>query len=305
MTETASARAIRLLDMVPFLSAHPGISIKEIASEFKISTSQLISDLNLLFLCGLPGYTPLELIDLSFDDGFVVVKEPQNLAAPRNLTDTELLYLLVGLSTLEAQVDGPKKEQVKALREKVRKSTQSRIPVGIVDSDSFKPELSEVVEKINQALSERKRLLISYNNQTRDSIMEREVSPYRLIKENEKVYLEGYVHDVNAPRIFNLEKILRCKILEIECVEMASRIDSQIYVIRFKADKDSSFLREHAANIRKVDEKMDIYEMSIFQKEWLLRNVMRASGEVEIVEPHELREEVRKVASAALSNYQE
>ena len=68
MVENAALRAIRLLDLVPYIVSHPGISIAELAKEFAISRDEVLKDLNLLFLCGLPGYTPLELIDISFDE---------------------------------------------------------------------------------------------------------------------------------------------------------------------------------------------------------------------------------------------
>jgi proteasome accessory factor C len=68
------AKTARLLDLVPFITTHQGISIKDLAKEFAISTEELLDDLNTLWMCGLPGYTPLELIDLSFESGFVSIR---------------------------------------------------------------------------------------------------------------------------------------------------------------------------------------------------------------------------------------
>ncbi len=101
MVENAALRAIRLLDLVPYIVAHPGISITELAKEFSISRDEVLKDLNLLFLCGLPGYTPLELIDISFDEESVVIRDPQNLAAPRNLNESEALIARIALAALE------------------------------------------------------------------------------------------------------------------------------------------------------------------------------------------------------------
>jgi proteasome accessory factor C len=303
MSETASQRAIRLMDMIPFLNTHPGITIKQLAGEFNISTNQLISDLNLLFVCGLPGYTPLELIDLSFDDGYVVVKEPQNLAGPRNLTDTEFLYLLIALSTLESQLAGANKEKVRQLREKVRLSTQSRIPVSIVDTDTKRPDSSFIIKEVDLALSERRRMLISYSNPTRDSVLEREISPYRLIKDDDKMYLEAYAHDVKSLRTFNLINIVSCRVLDQESVESPTFNNAESIDVKFKAAKNSLFLKENAAQIRSTSET-DVYQISVFQKEWLLRNVIRAASEIEILEPLEIRNEARALASRALSLYQ-
>jgi predicted DNA-binding transcriptional regulator YafY len=95
MAENAALRALRLLDLVPYVLRNPGISIKGLANHFEMSRDELIKDLNLLFMCGLPGYTPLELIDLSFEDGVVEVRDPQNLKAPRNFNESEALALRI------------------------------------------------------------------------------------------------------------------------------------------------------------------------------------------------------------------
>ncbi|MDX6274792.1 MAG: proteasome accessory factor, partial [Frankiales bacterium] len=62
---SASNRLARLLAMLPWLTAHPGVTWADAAQEFGISESQLVDDLQLLFVCGLPGYLPGDLIDIS------------------------------------------------------------------------------------------------------------------------------------------------------------------------------------------------------------------------------------------------
>ena len=57
----------RLLALVPYISAHQGIAIADLANAFDVTTSQMSADLTTLWMCGLPGYTALELMDLSFE----------------------------------------------------------------------------------------------------------------------------------------------------------------------------------------------------------------------------------------------
>ena len=64
----ALMRTKRSLDLIPFILEHQGITMEELAKKFNVSKDVLFEDLNMLFCCGLPGYTPLELIDMSFDD---------------------------------------------------------------------------------------------------------------------------------------------------------------------------------------------------------------------------------------------
>ncbi|TMZ35411.1 protein pafC, partial [Klebsiella pneumoniae] len=60
-------RLPRLLTLVPYLLARPGVRIDEVARDFDVTPRQLRKDLELLWMCGLPGYGPGDLIDLSFD----------------------------------------------------------------------------------------------------------------------------------------------------------------------------------------------------------------------------------------------
>ena len=63
-TSTPIEQTARLLDLVPFLLAHQGIALEDLAKQFGVTQEVILDDLNTLWLCGLPGYTPLELIDL-------------------------------------------------------------------------------------------------------------------------------------------------------------------------------------------------------------------------------------------------
>ena len=61
MSETAISRAVRTFDLIPYILNNPGVSIRELAEVFKTSEDQINTDLQLAFMCGLPGYTPYEL----------------------------------------------------------------------------------------------------------------------------------------------------------------------------------------------------------------------------------------------------
>ena len=51
-------RLPRLLSLVPYLQAHPGVAIATAAADFGVSEEQLRRDLQLLWMCGLPGHGP-------------------------------------------------------------------------------------------------------------------------------------------------------------------------------------------------------------------------------------------------------
>ena len=103
----APERLSRLLALVPWLSAHDGVTVSEAASHFGVTTEELVDDLNLLICSGLPGYGPEHLVDIQFwdEDEEIHVLDPQTLTAPMRLTPDEVTALLVGLRVL-AQVPG-------------------------------------------------------------------------------------------------------------------------------------------------------------------------------------------------------
>ena len=83
-TSTPIEQTARLLDLVPFLLAHQGIPVEQLAEHFRVTKEIILDDLNTLWMCGLPGYTPLELIDLEFDSGFVTIRNADPLQKTKN-----------------------------------------------------------------------------------------------------------------------------------------------------------------------------------------------------------------------------
>ena len=94
-------RMTRLLALVPYLTARPqGVAVAEAARDFGVSERQLRSDLELLWMCGLPGYGPGDLIDLSFEGDRVRVTFTAGMVRPLRLTTDEAVALVVALRTL-------------------------------------------------------------------------------------------------------------------------------------------------------------------------------------------------------------
>jgi proteasome accessory factor C len=303
MVENAALRAIRLLDLVPYIVAHPGISITELAKEFSISRDEVLKDLNLLFLCGLPGYTPLELIDISFDEESVVIRDPQNLASPRNLNESEALIARIALAALEEST--PKTSaaypQIVALREKIAKAFSSSIPASAITFTLDKERAT--LEAIEGAIKQELDLEITYNNVTKDSSSRRSITPISIIAEDKRALVSAYCHSAKALRTFNLaqisevstkERIARADLERLE----DSRGSSAEVIIK---SEDSSFLSENASSLKELSKSC--YQIDIFQPEWIIRSVLSGADSLELAKPRELRAEIAERANRALLAY--
>ncbi|MBM3710758.1 MAG: WYL domain-containing protein [Actinobacteria bacterium] len=303
MVENAALRAIRLLDLVPYIVAHPGISITELAKEFSISRDEVLKDLNLLFLCGLPGYTPLELIDISFDEESVVIRDPQNLAAPRNLNESEALIARIALAALEEST--PKTAaaypKIIALREKIAKAFSSSIPASAITFTLDKERAT--LEAIEGAIKHEFDLEITYNNVTKDSSSRRSITPISIIAEDTRTLVSAYCHSAKALRTFNLAQIS-----EVSTKERSTRTDlerledsrgsSAEVIIKGEA---ASFLRENASSLKELSNSC--YQIDIFQPEWIVRSVLAGADSLELAKPLELRAEIAERAHRALLAY--
>jgi proteasome accessory factor C len=303
MVENAALRAIRLLDLVPYIVAHPGISITELAKEFSISRDEVLKDLNLLFLCGLPGYTPLELIDISFDEESVVIRDPQNLAAPRNLNESEALIARIALAALEEST--PKTSaaylQIIALREKIAEAFSSSIPASAITFTLDKERAS--LEAIENAIKQELDLEMTYNNVTKDLSSRRSITPISIIAEDKRTLVSAYCHSAKALRTFILAQIS-----EVSTKERSTRTDlerledsrgsSAEVIIK---SEDSRFLSENASSLKELSKSC--YQIDIFQPEWIVRSVLAGADSLELAKPLELRAEIAERANRALLAY--
>ncbi|MBM3655587.1 MAG: WYL domain-containing protein [Actinobacteria bacterium] len=303
MAENAALRAIRLLDLVPYIVAHPGISIAALAREFSITRDEVLRDLNLLFLCGLPGYTPLELIDISFDEESVVIRDPQNLEAPRNLNESEALIARIALAALEESTPNTSSvhSQIVALREKIAKAFSSSIPTSALVFTLDRQRLT--LETIEEAINEELDLEITYSNVTKDSSTKRSITPIAVIAEQKRTLISAYCHSAKGPRTFNLAQvsaITKCERLErldLDRLEQARGTRAEVVA----KDLDSDFLKENSSSLKEVSKSC--YQIDIFQPEWIVRSILAGADSLELSKPLALRAEIAERAKQALLAY--
>ena len=115
-SRASADRLGRLLNLVPYLLARPGIAVADAADGLGITERQLREDLELLWVCGLPGYGPGDLIDMAFDGDRVTITYDAGIDRPLRLNPDEALALVVALRMLaETPGIGPRDAIERAL----------------------------------------------------------------------------------------------------------------------------------------------------------------------------------------------
>jgi predicted DNA-binding transcriptional regulator YafY len=149
MVDTAAVRALRSMDLIPYVLENPGVSIAELSARFSVTQAQIESDLQLVFMCGLPGYTPYELIDVAFEDGVVSIIDPQVLDKPRKFSSNEIVVIALGLKILIDinQTNSTALTKLKQLSDKIAKlgSNKSILMTGDVSAFPFFEIISKAI----------------------------------------------------------------------------------------------------------------------------------------------------------------
>ena len=181
------AKAARLLDLVPYITTHQGVAISDLARTFNTSVKEITDDLNTLWMCGLPGYTPLELIDLEFESGFVSIRNAETLATPRALDRAEALSIYMGLDLLAAELS-----QDESILQNEISNLQDQLRTLLISTPQIQIEAnlaSEYRALILRAIRKRGWLEITYHSAANDEITTRKIAPYELSQVGSHEYL--------------------------------------------------------------------------------------------------------------------
>lgn len=299
-------RTERLLDLVPFLATHQGIALEELAKEFSISTSQLTEDLTTLWMCGLPGYTPLELMDLSFDTGFVSITNAETLSRPRVLNRDEVLALILGLETLQedASPDQPElADTITALVAKLISFLDARVEQKVQVGTTA---LSAERRLIEDAIASRGSVEITYHSISRDEMSKRVIHPLEFTYSGENEYVLAYCDLTRSYRTFRLDRIVQAG---------PALASLGIQPEGPAADEGEKFLLRVGvrSRLRDVVERFNlptqglksasVFDVESFTADWALREIMSFGGEVALQSPPLLRKSLRERALRALNSY--
>ncbi len=294
-------RTERALSLIPFLAQNPGMSIQEIAARFGATPAEISSELEVIFMCGLPGYTHLELIDLSMDDGFVTLKDPQNLGQPKSMNARESIAIILGLQLLlPIAPDKESAQGIQSLIEKL-KSITPHIPVPNVYKEIETPTVS--IKDLQKAILNQNRITFNYVSESTKVSKLREIFPLSLSVINDKWILAGHEYDSGIVKYFRLDRIDSLAVGEKSpkpdlhqnrTVEVTARISSNL---RFFTEQHSSIVKDI-----KQGELLTV-KFQVENIHWLLTALSKLPGKVEVISPTYAKEDFQRRHQALLSLY--
>lgn len=299
-TSSPLERTSRMLDLVPYINTHQGISLVELASVFEVSTEQMINDLTTLWMCGLPGYTPLELMDLDFESGYVSISNAPTLAKPRSITHEEGVALVLGLDVLRSTISTEREDLIESIISLSKRiSDLVNLPLALTASSDVSHEVTKFVK---EAISRRGGLKIAYHSLYKDEISRRVVLPLEILENQGHIYLHAYCSTAKDFRHFRIDRIQSAETAEVEKPSTASsenpeKLRFEVRVVRPTRDVAERFAESHL-------DAGTVFKGSSFSQQWISRSVFASGGAVELLAPADIRNDIARRAETILNRYE-
>ena len=307
------SRLPRLLAMVPYFLARPGIATAEAAADFGITEKQLIKDLDLLWVCGLPGHGPGDLIDLNYEGSTVSIIFDAGMSRPLRLSAEEALVLVVALRTLAETPGVADSEAVQRALAKVETAAGGAVDDATVAIELDTDQLRLPV--LQRALDERRALALRYYTAARDETTERTVDPLRLFEADGRHYLEAWCRSAEGVRVFRIDRIEDVQLLDepaeppadLELRDLAEGVyqpASEHLLVELTLSRAYAWVADYYS-VQTVTESEDGLRISLRVSDpaWVQSLVLGSGGHVRVLSPGWLADSIRDDAAAALAGY--
>lgn len=308
-------RLTRILLLIPYLLKNPGTTTGELAERFGVAEEVVSEDLQLVYVCGLPGYGPGDLIDVSFTGDQVFVDTADYFGTPLRLTPAEALALYAGG---QAVLELPGMEEAGALRRALRK-LGSALGAGRPES-SVEVHLAggpaRHMEVLGRALTDSRRVRMEYFSASRGVLTERTIDPWGLVATLGRWYLVAFDHLSSEERMFRVDRIKGAELLD-EAAEVPADFDPSSYrevfrarpeqeVLSFEISAETSgwFIDSYPCrSVTELDDGWFRVELVAGGRAGAAALLLRLGPHVRAVEPDELRQQARTLAAAIAARH--
>lgn len=192
----------RLLAMVTWLAARKSVKLSELAEQFDMTEEAVERELMLVSMCGLPPYSPDQLIDVLVIDDVVEARIPDYFHRPRQLTASDALSLLTAGRTLLAVPGADQSGPLAAALDKLSASLGGAEGGVAVELDA--PLLLDAVQRATDNVEQ---IEITHYSAAKDTVSTRTVDPISVFNDAGHWYLEAYCHRAEKVLTFRVDRI--------------------------------------------------------------------------------------------------
>ncbi len=321
----ARDQVARLLTLVPFLHARGQVRLEDAARALGVTPEQVLADLKVLLMCGLPGGYPDDLIDVDLDsleepegDGMVRISNADYLARPLRLTPTEASAIIVALRALRSSAAEETRVIVDRALGKLEAAAASSTAAVQIDPGEVPGAgtAAGLQARLEAAVRDRRQVRLHYYVPSRDEQSERIVDPRGIVTAHGYPYLDAWCHSAEAPRLFRLDRIQSAEVLDTEAVsdpepprdlqtEGFFQRSADSVVVTLELDPPARWVVEYypveAVRPRRGG-RLEV-DLVVANERWLRRLLLRLTPHARVLAPDEYAEAFTEAARAALRLY--
>lgn len=318
----------RLLTLVPFLHARGQVRLDDAAVALGVSPAQLVKDLKVLLMCGLPGGYPNDLIDVDLDalegpeaDGVIRVSNADYLARPLRLTATEATAVIVALRALRGGARDETREVVDRALAKLEAAAADGSAAGAVATrvepgeGAADADTALLAARLQQAVRERRQVRLTYYVPSRDEESTRDVDPRGVVAARGEQYLDAWCHLAEAPRLFRLDRIGTAEVLDVPIVteaegprDLAEGLfarTTDATVVTLLLDPPAHWMVEYypVEEVTATDDGRLRVQLVVADPRWLTRLLLRLAPHARVVAPQRYADDFTASAQRTLGLY--
>lgn len=206
-TVDTAGRLRRLLAILAWLAQVGEAPIDEVAARFDLSPSALVTELEMAACCGVPPYTPDQLMEIVVTDSTVATWAGTALARPRRLSPPEGFALAASARGLLAV---PGSDEGGALSRALVKLDRA------LGGEEIAVELSApaLLPLVREAVAEGKSLRITYYSASTDRVTDREIAPRSVFAAEGHWYVDATCRTAGDERRFRVDRIGAAEVIE-------------------------------------------------------------------------------------------
>ncbi|WP_134766025.1 WYL domain-containing protein [Nocardioides sp. 1609] len=329
----AKEQVARLLTLVPYLHARGSVRLAEAAAALGSTPELLLRDLKVLFMCGLPGGYPDELIDVDIDalqdargtalaDGVIRVSNADYLSRPLRLTPIEASAVIVALRALREGSAPDTAEIVDRALAKLETAAASgpagQVAGGLVhaapDSTSDGAAVA-LAARLEDAVARQVQVELDYYVPARDELSHRVVDPRGMARHDGFTYLDAWCHSAEAPRLFRLDRVAGARVLDEPVVTgpaaprdlsdgMFARSD-ETTLVTLRLEAAARWVTEYypVEAVRPLGDGTVEVDLLVADERWLTRLLLRLAPNASVTAPASYGAGLTAAAQAALALY--
>lgn len=295
-----------LLVMLPWLMKRKSVKISDMAAEFDMNEQDLIEDIEMASMCGIPPYTPFELTDMYIDDGYIFVGANKRFDRSLTLTPSEAFGL--GLLAAAAQ-DLPGFERGKDLKSAMKK-LRKVLGDGLIDIDVESPAF---LGAVTDACRTGERLEVTYWTPSRNEESLRTVVVRTVFSDRGHWYISADDDASGSRRTFRVDRIRNVRQTGsfVEVIPESASVPNwfvdvaEMTTVVLDVSPAAMWIVEtYPCSI--LDERSDgsiRIEIAVSSAHWLGRLLLRAADGVTVVSPPEMVSMQQQVAREVLALY--